>query len=133
MHLGFLTLHVLGIIDRTGKLDVIEKVNQPTSWVNSMVTVEKPNGDIRIILCLDMRQANQAVIRERHPIPTVQETLQEISGAKLFACLDLNMAFQQIELHVDSRDITTFAGPNGLYRYKRLLFGINMATENFSK
>ena len=41
------------------------------------------------------------------------------------------MAFHQIELAPESRDITTFAGPNGLYRYKRLLFGVNMATEKF--
>ena len=121
---------VIKKLEEIEKVDVIERVNQPTSWVNPMVTVEKPNGDIRI--CMDMRQANQAVIRERHPIATVQETLQEISGAKLFARLDLNMAFHQRELHEDSRDITTFAGPNGLHRYKRLLFGINMATEKLN-
>lgn len=109
------------------KLDVIEKVEGPTSWVNPLVVVEKPNGDIRI--CLDMRQANQAIVREKHPVPTVEETLQEVSYAKVFSKLDLNMAFHQIELHPDSRDITTFAAPDGLYRYKRLLFGVNMATE----
>ena len=113
------------------KLDVIEKVEGPTSWVNPLVVVEKPNGDIRI--CLDMRQANQAIVREKHPVPTVEETLQEVSYAKVFSKLDLNMAFHQIELHPDSRDITTFAAPNGLYRYKRLLFGINMATEKFQQ
>ena len=43
------------------------------------------------------------------------------------------MAFHQIELHPDSRDITTFAAPNGSYRYKRLLFGVNMATEKFQQ
>ena len=37
-------------------LDVIEKVEGPTSWVSPLVVVEKPNSDIRI--CLDMRQAN---------------------------------------------------------------------------
>ena len=113
------------------KLDVIEKVEGPTSWVNPLVVVEKPSGDIRI--CLDMRQANQAVIREKHPVPTVEETLQEVSYAKVFSKLDLNMAFHQIDLHPESRDITTFAAPNGLYRYKRLLFGINMATEKFQQ
>ena len=41
------------------------------------------------------------------------------------------MAFHQIELAQESRDITTFVGPNGLHRYKRLLFGVNMATEKF--
>ena len=113
------------------KLDVIEKVEGPTSWVNPLVVVEKPNGDIRI--CLDMRQANQAIVREKHPVPTVEETLQAVSNAKVFLKLDLNMAFHQIELHPDSRDITTFAAPNGLYRYKRLLFGVNMATEKFQQ
>ena len=68
-----------------------------------MVAVEKPNGDIRI--CLDMRQANQAILRGKHPVPTVEETLQEISRAKVFTKLDLNMAFHQIELHPDSRDM----------------------------
>ena len=107
-------------------LGVIEKVNGPTSWINPLVVVEKPNGDVRI--CLDMRQANQAILREKHPVPTIEETLQEMSGVKIFSKLDLNMAFHQVELTPESRDITTFAGPNGLYRYKRLLFGVNMAT-----
>jgi hypothetical protein len=68
------------------KLDVIEKVEGPTSWVNPLVVVEKPNGDIRI--CLDMRQANQAIVREKHPVPTVEETLQEVSYAKVFSKLE---------------------------------------------
>ena len=120
-------------LDELLKLDVIEKVEGPTSLVNPMVQVviEKPNGDIRI--CLDMRQANQAIVREKHPVPTVEETLQEVSYAKVFSLLNLNMAFHQVELNPESRDISTFAAPNGLYRYKRLLFGINMATENSSK
>ena len=63
------------------KLDVIEKVERPTSWVNPLVVVEKPNGDIRI--CLDMRQANLAIVREKHPVPIVEETLQEVSNAKV--------------------------------------------------
>ena len=113
------------------ELDVIEKVSGPTSWINPLVVVEKPNGDIRI--CLDMRQANRAILREKHPVPTVEETLQEISEAKVFSKLDLNMAFHQVELHADSRDITTFAAPDALYRYKRLFFGVNMATEKFQQ
>jgi len=61
----------------------------------------------------------------------VEETLQEVSEAKVFSKLDLNMAFHQIELHPGSRDVTKFAAPDGLYRYKRLLFGVNMATGKF--
>ena len=43
------------------------------------------------------------------------------------------MAFHQIELHPDSRDITTFAAPDGLYRYKRSLFGVNMRRKRGAK
>ena len=111
-------------------LDVIEKVDGPTQWVNPLVTVEKPNGDVR--LCLDMREANRAIIRERQPIPSVEETVQEMGEMKVFTKMDLNMAFHQVELHPQSRDVTTFAAPNGLYRYKRLIFGVNMASEKFN-
>jgi hypothetical protein len=116
-------------IDELKKLDVIEPVTKPTNWVNPLVTVEKPGGGIR--MCLDMRRANEAIVRERHPIPTLEETIQEMSGGKVFSKLDLNMAYHQIALSPESRDITTFATPTGLYRYKRLLFGVNMATEKF--
>ena len=50
-------------------LDVIERAEDPTLWISPVVVVPKPNNDIR--LCVDMRQANGAVVRERHPIPTV--------------------------------------------------------------
>ena len=49
-----------------------------------------------------MRQANLAIVREKYPVPTVEETLQEVSNAKVFSKLDLNMAFSQIEWHPDS-------------------------------
>lgn len=55
------------------------------------MVVEKPNGDIGI--CLDMRQANQAIVREKHPVPTVGETLQEVSYAKVFSKVDLKHGF----------------------------------------
>ena len=43
-------------------LDVIEKVAEPTDWVNSIVTIIKPNG--KICTCIDPRDLNKAVKRE---------------------------------------------------------------------
>ena len=45
------------------KQDIIEKIEDPTSWLSHLVVVPKPNNDIRI--CVDMRQANTDVLRER--------------------------------------------------------------------
>ena len=49
-------------LNRMVSLGVIEKVDKPTDWVNSIVIVEKSNGDIR--LCLDPKDLNRAVKRE---------------------------------------------------------------------
>ena len=91
------------------------------------VAVPKPNGDIRV--CVDMRQANSAIIRERHPIPTFEETLQELHGATIFSKLDLRSGYHQIQLHPESRPITTFPTQKGLYQYTRLMFGVSAAPE----
>ena len=113
------------------ELDIIEKVSGPSTWVSPVVVVPKPTGDIR--LCVDMRQANMAVKRERYPIPTIDEVLQDLNQSKFFSKLDLNSAYHQIELAPESRDITTFGTHDGLYRYKRLMFGISCAPEMYQK
>ena len=71
----------------------------------------------------DMRQANRAIIR-RYPIPTVDEVLHTVNGSKVFSKVDLKWGYHQLELSPKSREITTFATPDGLFRYKRLLFGV---------
>ena len=67
--------------------DIIESVSGPTPWVSPLVAVPKSNNDVRI--CTDMRRANEAVQRERHPIPTVDELLQDFNEATVFSKLDL--------------------------------------------
>ena len=109
------------------QLDIIEKVKGPTPWVSPIVVVPKPSGEIR--LCIDMRRANEAIVRERHPIPTVDEVLQDMTQSSVFTKLDLKWGYHQLELSEESRDITTFSTHAGLYRYKRLMFGVTSAPE----
>jgi len=111
------------------KMDIIEPVEGPTPWVNPVVIVPKPDGEIR--LCIDMRRANEAIERVRHPIPTTDEILHSMNGSTVFSKLDLRWGYHQIELEEDSRGITTFVTHAGLYRYKRLLFGVNSASEQY--
>ena len=82
------------------KNDIIEKISGPTPWVSNVVAVPKPNNKVR--LAIDIRQANSAIMRERFPMPNIEETLQQMNGASVFTRLDLREAFHQIELRIKS-------------------------------
>ena len=111
--------------------DIIEPVSQPSEWVSPLLVVLKDNGEIR--LCSDMRRANMAIRREHHPIPNFEDFVSRLSGAKWFSRLDLKDAYYHIELDESSRHITTFITHKGMFRYKRLFFGVNCAPEAFQK
>ena len=63
--------------------------------------------------------------------PTIKEIIGDLDGAKVFSKLDLNQGYNQLELALESRYITTFGTHLGLMRYKRLNFGISSAAEIF--
>lgn len=96
------------------EMDIIEKVHGPSPWVSPVVPVIKESGDLR--LCVDMRKANTAVLRESHPLPLIEELLGSVKGAKKFSKLDVKDAYHQLELSEASRVITTFITKYGLFR-----------------
>ena len=57
-----------------------------------MVVVPKKSGAIRI--CVDFHPLNEVVLREVHPLPTVDETLAQLAGATVFSKLDANHGCQ---------------------------------------
>ena len=118
-------------LDKLLSDDIIETVPdaQPTPWVSPIVAVPQKDNTIR--LCIDMRNPNEAIKRTRFPIPTSKDLDILLNGACYFSKLDVRQAFHQLELDEDSRYITTFTTHRGLYRYKRLNFGTNAASEIF--
>ena len=82
-------------LDELLAADIIEEVPEGlTSWISPLVIIPKPDGDIRV--CADMRRANEAIVRERHPIPSVKELLHRLNGSTMFRKLDLKWGFHQI-------------------------------------
>ena len=80
----------------------IEKVSEatPTTWVSPLVVVWKADGkDIRV--CVNIRRANEEIVRERHPNPIIEEVLYDLNGATVFSKIDLKWGFHQIELEED--------------------------------
>ncbi len=118
-------------LERMEVAGVISKVDDPTPWCAGMVAVPKRSGDVRI--CVDLKPLNENVLREIHPMPTVDETLAQLAGAALFSKLDANCGFWQIPLAEESRPLTTFVTPFGRYLFNKLPFGISSAPELFQK
>lgn len=110
---------------------IIEKVDQPTEWVNSMVVVEKRDGSVRI--CLDPKELNKAVMREHHHIPTLEDISFKFSGMSIFTIVDMKSGYWHVPLDRPSQLLTTFNTPFGRYCFTRLPFGINSSAEVFEK
>lgn len=103
----------------------------PTDWCAPIVAVLKK--DDRVGLCVDFTKLNESVKRENFPLPSSDQLLAELDGAKIFRKLDCNSGFHQIVLHEDFQKLTTFITPFGRYRYKRLPFGISSGPEIFHR
>ena len=116
---------------RLQKEDIIEPAKGPSLWVSPIVAFPKPNNPEQIRLCIDMRQPNTAIRRERHPQPTIDDLIHDLNGARHFSKLDLSSAYHQLELDEESRQITTFTTHKELFQYKRLNFGTNSASDIF--
>ena len=73
--------------------DIIERVDGPTPWISPIVTPPKPNDPNSIRLCVDMREANKAVMRERHLTPTIDDIIHDLNGNTIFSKLDLRSGY----------------------------------------
>lgn len=113
------------------KQDIIEPAPRDSPWISRLVVRPKAGNAEEIRICVDMRDANKAIVPQHHPLPTFDDIIPHLHNCKYFSKIDLNKAFHQIELAEESRAITTFASHNGYFRYKRLTFGMSCASEVF--
>ena len=80
---------------------IVPPISEPSDWVNNFVAVEKHNGSIR--LCLDPHDLNKAIKCPHYVLPTTEEILARVTGAKLFTKLDASCAYWQIPLYASSK------------------------------
>lgn len=91
------------------------------------------NSEKRWRLVIDYRQINKKLVGDNFPLPRIDEILDQLGRAKYFSCLDLISGFHQIELDESSRDITSFTTDKGIFRFKRLPYGLKIAPNSFQR
>lgn len=110
---------------------IIERVTEAPEWVSGLSAVPKGNDDFRLVV--NMTGPNKAIRRRFYKMPTLESIRARMAGARFFTKLDLTSAFHHIKLSERSMKLTTFLGPDGLYRFRRLNFGVSSAPEGFQQ
>lgn len=112
---------------------IIEEVtmDMDRSFCSSLLVVPKGKNDIRLVI--DLRGPNRCIYRTPFKMSTLESILMELHGAQWFSTIDLTNAFFHIELDESSRHLTNFFAGDGLYRYRRLPFGLTNAPDIFQE
>lgn len=126
---GDITNHVQNLLKHKIIEPSVSEYNNPIL----LVPKKGPNGQKSSRLVLDFRNVNKKLIADKFPLPRIDDILDQLGRAKWFSVIDLYSGFHQIELDVDSRDITSFSTESGSYRFTRLPFGLSVSPNSFQR
>ena len=103
-----------------------------SSWSSNIVLVKKKDNSLRF--CVDFRQVNDVTKKYSHPLPRIDDTLDALSGAKLFSTLDLKSGYWQVGLTPEDRPKAAFSFPGGgLWQFTVIAFGLCNAPAAFER
>lgn len=91
--------------------------------------VEKPDGTLRLVI--DYRLLNRLTIKNRYPLPRIEDLLDRLSGASVFSSLDLASGYYQIRISEEDRPKTAFCTPMGLFQFRVLAMGLANSPSTF--
>jgi len=114
-------------IDEMMKKGYIRPSTSPAGF--PILFVPKKDGSLR--MCVDFRRLNDITIKNRYPLPNIQELRDRTSGAKYFTCLDLRDGYHLIRMKEGEEWKTAFRCRYGHYEYTVMPFGLTNAPAVF--
>ncbi|KAM9950909.1 hypothetical protein ACTFIT_000004 [Dictyostelium discoideum] len=121
----FLDEHIKELL----KYKIIRESNSQVS--SSVVLRPKPDGSMR--MCINYTKLNNITVKDRYPIPDINEIWNQIKGSHVYSKLDMISGYYQIRIREGDKYLTAFSVPQGLFEFNVMPFGLCNAPAVFQR